>query len=269
MIARGMREGGLVRVSDAAIGFGVLGPLQVNGQDVAVAGKQRVVLATLLLRANQIVPVDALIDALWDGAPPASARVTVQGYVRRLRQGLVGGAGERIVTRDPGYLIGVADGELDLDAFTALCAGARTAAASGDWPGVSGLLGRALALWRGEPLADVPSEVLRRGEVPRLAELRWQALESRFDAELRLGRHAGLVAELRQLADAEPMREELRALLMVALYRSGRQAERWRSTGTSTGCCARRSASPRGPGCGSCTGGSWQPTRNSPTCVRR
>jgi DNA-binding SARP family transcriptional activator/tetratricopeptide (TPR) repeat protein len=205
--------------------FGVLGSLQVDGRDAAVPGKQRVVLATLLLRANRPVSLDTLIDAVWDGAPPASARVTVQGYVRRLRRDLAGGAGERIMTRDPGYLIEVAGGELDLDVFTGLCDQARVAAAEGDWLGVSGRLGRALALWRGEPLADVPSEVLRRGEVPRLGELRLRALELRLDAELRLGRHAALVAELRQLAAAEPVREELHGLLMVALYRCGRQAE--------------------------------------------
>jgi DNA-binding SARP family transcriptional activator/tetratricopeptide (TPR) repeat protein len=212
-------------VSDGALGFGVLGPLQVNGEDAAVPGKQRVVLAALLLRANRVVPVETLIDALWDGAPPASARVTVQGYLRRLRRDLPGGAGERIITRDPGYLIRVAEGELDLDLFTWLCGRARSAAAEGDWPGVTRQLGQALAMWRGDPLADVPSDVLRRGELPRLAELRWQALESRFAAELRLGRHAGLIAELRQLASSEPAREELHGSLMVALYRCGRQAE--------------------------------------------
>jgi DNA-binding SARP family transcriptional activator len=212
-------------VSDGALGFGVLGPLLVDGRDAGVAGKQRVVLAALLLRANRVVSADTLIDALWDGAPPASARVTLQGYLRRLRRDLGGGAGQRIITRDPGYLIRVADGELDLDVFTGLCERARSAGAGGDWPGASAQLGRALALWRGEPLADVPSDVLRRGEVPRLAELRLRALELRIDAELRLGGHAGLVAELVQLAASEPVREQLHGLLMVALYRCGRQAE--------------------------------------------
>jgi DNA-binding SARP family transcriptional activator/tetratricopeptide (TPR) repeat protein len=221
----GLREGGLVPVSDGVVGFGVLGPLQVNGQDTAVPGKQRVVLAALLLRANRVVPLNTLIDTLWDGAPPASARVTAQGYLRRLRRDLAGGAGERIMTRDPGYLIRVADGELDLDVFTGLCGRARSAAGEGDWAGVSGRLTQALEVWRGEPLADVPSDVLRRTEVPRLAELRLRALELRFDAELRLGRHAGLVAELRRVAAGEPLREELHGLLMVALYRCGRQAE--------------------------------------------
>jgi DNA-binding SARP family transcriptional activator/tetratricopeptide (TPR) repeat protein len=209
----------------ALVRFGVLGSLQVNGRDAAVPGKQRIVLAALLLRANRVVALETLFDDLWDGAPPASARVTVQGYLRRLRRDLDGTAAQRIITREPGYLIKVSDGELDLDVFTGLCDRARSAAAEGDWPAVTGHLEQALALWRGDPLADVPSGVLQRTEVPRLAELRLQALELRFTAELQLGRHAALVAELRRQTAAEPVREELHGLLMVALYRSGRQAE--------------------------------------------
>ena len=205
--------------------FGVLGPLQVNGGNASLAGKQRVVLATLLLRANGVVPVDALIDAMWDDAPPPSARTTLQGYVKQLRQNAGLQIGGRVVTRPPGYLITVADGELDLDRFTGLCDRARPLADRGDWRGASGLFGEALALWRGEPLADVPSVVLERSEAPRLAELRMRAVESRVEMDLRLGRHAGLVAELRRLVSAEPLREGLHGQLMLALYRCGRQAE--------------------------------------------
>ena len=205
--------------------FGVLGPLQVNGGNASLAGKQRVVLATLLLRANGVVPVDALIDAMWDDAPPPSARTTLQGYVKQLRQNAGLQIGGRVVTRPPGYLITVADGELDLDRFTGLCDRARPLADRGDWRGASGLFGEALALWRGEPLADVPSAVLERSEAPRLAELRMRAVESRVEMDLRLGRHAGLVAELRRLVSAEPLREGLHEQLMLALYRCGRQAE--------------------------------------------
>jgi DNA-binding SARP family transcriptional activator/tetratricopeptide (TPR) repeat protein len=223
---RRARKGGLVPVSHGElVSFGVLGSLQVNGRDAGVPGKQRIVLAALLLRANRVVSLETLFDDLWDEAPPPSARVTVQGYLRRLRRDLDGTAAQRIITREPGYLIRVADGELDLDVFTGLCDRARSSAAEGDWPAVTGQLDQALALWRGDPLADVPSGVLQRTEVPRLAELRLQALELWFAAEVRLGRHAGLVAELRRLAAAEPVREELHGLLMVALYRSGRQAE--------------------------------------------
>jgi DNA-binding SARP family transcriptional activator/tetratricopeptide (TPR) repeat protein len=207
------------------VDFGVLGALRINGRDVVVASKQRVLLAILLLQANRIVPTEALVDALWDDAPPASARTTLQGYVKQLRQHADIQAGKRLVTRSPGYLIMVEAGELDLDRFTGLCDRARLAAGHGDWKAAAGLLGKALALWRGNPLADVPSAVLQRSEVPRLAELRMRAVESRVEAELRLGRHAELVAELRRLAGTEPLREGLHGQLMVALYRCGRQAE--------------------------------------------
>jgi DNA-binding SARP family transcriptional activator/tetratricopeptide (TPR) repeat protein/transcriptional regulator with XRE-family HTH domain len=204
------------------VDFGVLGPLRVNGGDVVLAAKQRVVLAALVLRANRVVPVDSLIDALWDDAPPASARVTVQGYLKGLRRKL---GAERIITVTPGYQIIVADGELDLDRFTGLCDQARSAAAEDDWGRAAGELTTALDLWRGEPLADVPSVVLERTEVPRLAELRLRAVELRVEAELWLGRHADIVSELRQLTTAEPIREGFRCQLMLALYRCGRQAE--------------------------------------------
>jgi DNA-binding SARP family transcriptional activator len=205
--------------------FGVLGPLQVNGGDVGLPAKQRVLLAVLLLRANRVVPVDALIDAVWGDAPPPSARVTLQGYVKQLRRNLDPPAGKRILTRSPGYLIEVAAGELDLDLFTGLCDRARLAADRGEWAGAAGLLGDALALWRGDPLADVPSAMVQRAELPRLAELRMRAVESRVEAELRLGRQGELVAELRRLAGGQPLREGVHGQLMLALYRCGRQAE--------------------------------------------
>ena len=205
--------------------FGVLGPLRVNGGDGVLPAKQRVLLAVLLLRANRVVPVDVLIDALWDDAPPSSARTTLQGYVKQLRQNTSIRVRDRLITRPPGYLIRLDAGELDLDRFTGLCDRARAAMAGDDWPGAAGLFAEALALWRGEPLADVPSAVLWRTEVPRLAELRMRAVESRVDAELRLGRHGELVAELRRLVGAEPLRERLHEQLMLALFRCGRQAE--------------------------------------------
>jgi DNA-binding SARP family transcriptional activator len=205
--------------------FGVLGPLQVNGGDAALPAKQRILLAVLLLHANRVVPVDALIDAVWDHAPPPSARTTLQGHVKQLRQNRVARVGERMLTRSPGYLITVAAGELDLDRFTGLCDGARSAAAAGDWAAAAAGFGKALMLWRGDPLADVPSATVHQAEVPRLAELRMRAVESRVEAELRLGRHGELVPELRRLAGGEPLREGLHGQLMLALYRCGRQAE--------------------------------------------
>jgi DNA-binding SARP family transcriptional activator len=209
----------------SAVRFGILGPLQICRRDVALPAKQRVLLATLLLSGNRVVPVDRLTDALWDEAPPASARVTLQGYLKRLRQYLGAELGGRIVTREPGYLIEVADDDLDLSQFARLCDRARPAAADGDWQIVRGLLTGALALWRGDPLADVPSAALRRTEAPRLAEMRLQAAELRAEADLALGRHHELVPELRRLAAAEPLREGLHGQLMLALYRSGREAE--------------------------------------------
>jgi DNA-binding SARP family transcriptional activator/tetratricopeptide (TPR) repeat protein len=205
--------------------FEVLGPLRVNGGDIALPAKQRILLAVLLLHANRVVPVDALIDAMWDDAPPSTARTTLQGYVKQLRQNADIRVGGRVVTRSPGYQITVAADELDLDRFTGLCDRARSAAADGDWAGAAGLFGDALALWRGDPLADIPSAKVHRTEVPRLAELRMQAAEFRVDADLRLGRHGALVAELRQLTGAQPLREGLHGQLMVALYRCGRQAD--------------------------------------------
>jgi DNA-binding SARP family transcriptional activator/Tfp pilus assembly protein PilF len=207
--------------------FSILGPLtaQVGGTVVAVPpGKQRAVLASLLLRANQVVPVDQLVEALWDADPPPSARVCVQNYVMRLRRTL-GDAGTRIETRSSGYLIEVADAEFDLACFQTHMRAARKAANENRWPEAATEAAAAVALWRGEPLADLGSDVLTLREGPRLAEMRAQALQTRIDADLHCGRHAELVGELRQLTAAHPLRERLHALLMLALYRDGRQAE--------------------------------------------
>ncbi len=207
--------------------FGLLGPLQVGvgGSRVPVsAGKQRVVLAALLLRANQVVPSAELAGVVWEGRPPETARVTLQNYVKRLRQALGPAGYERIATRPAGYVIEVGPGELDVARFGELQAAGRAAARAGAWDRSSALLGAALGLWRGVPLADVPSLVLVRAEVPRLAEMRLDGLEARIDADLHLGRHREVIAELQALAGAEPLRERLQELLMLALYRSGQQA---------------------------------------------
>ena len=150
--------------------FRVLGPLQVNGGYIALSAKQRIVLAVLLLHANRVVPVGTLLGALWDDAPPSSARTTLQGYVKQLRQNRTARIGERVLTRPPGYLIQVSPGELDLDRYTGLCDQARSARDQQEWPVVADLLKGALTLWRGDPLADVPSAVLHRTEAPRLAK---------------------------------------------------------------------------------------------------
>src|SRR5215471_17928244 len=208
--------------------FGLLGPLLVRreAEEIAIpATRQRVLLAALLFRANQVVPVDELAETLWDTGLPATARVTLRNYMKRLRQALGDADRSQIATRADGYLICVADGELDLARFEALRGQAAQCARAGRWPEASAALHEALALWRGEPLADVPSDVLARRELPRLAELRLQAAEDQIEADLHLGRDAEVIAGLRQLVGAEPLRERLHELLMLALYRAGRQAD--------------------------------------------
>ncbi len=206
--------------------FGLLGPLLVRRGDEVVAvpqAKQRTVLAALLLRPGQVVAADELIAALWS-EPPASARVTVQNYVRRLRRTLDDTDRSRIRTQPRGYLIQVDPEELDTARFEGLLGSARSAARAGRWDASAASARAALALWRGPPLADVESEVLVR-EVPRLTEMRLQALEARIEADLHLGFHQEVAAELRGLSVAHPLREQLHAQLMLALYRSGRRPE--------------------------------------------
>src|ERR1039457_4862196 len=201
-----------------------------SGEPVPVpAPKQRVILATLALRAGQVASYDELEEIVWDGAPPAGARVAIRNYVKRLRQILGPEAGRRIVTRDPGYALEAEPDEVDALRFTALCGkggeAVRHDTPPGGGPGAWELLGEAIGLWRGNPLVDVPSNVLLTAEVPRLDALRMQAQEWRMDAGLARGLHAELVGELTQLARDHPWRERFHAQLMLALYRCGRQAE--------------------------------------------
>ena len=210
----------------SAVEFGVLGPTQavVGGMSVVLPAKQRVLLATLLLQANKTVSADTLIAALWDDKPTAAARNTLHGHIKRLRR-MLSGAGDRIATCAPGYRITIAPHELDLTRFTAACTQARTLTAAGDWTAAARALHAALALWRGEPLADVPLPPSRQGDRAWLTESRLQALESRIEADLHLGRHHELVPELRLLVSDQPTRERFTEQLMVALYRCGRQSE--------------------------------------------
>ena len=193
------------------------------------APKQRVILAALALRAGQVASYDELAEIVWDGAPPAGARVAIRNYVKRLRQILGPVAGRRIVTQDPGYALEAEPDEVDALRFTALCSkggeAIRQDTPSGGGPGAWEILGEAIGLWRGNPLVDVPSNVLLTAEVPRLDALRMQAQEWRMDAGLARGLHAELVGELTQLAQDHPWRERFHAQLMLALYRCGRQAE--------------------------------------------
>ena len=208
--------------------FCLLGPVVVRSGGVALPvprGRQRAVLAVLLLNAGRVVSVGEIAETLWGPAPLPSAPATVRNYVKRLRRVLGDADQARIVTRSPGYAIRVDPAELDVARFEALLDGARTAARGGSWATAADQARAALALWRGEPLADVESEALAIREIPRLAELRLQAAELRIDAELRLGRHGVVIAELERMAAAHPLREHLHALLMRALYRDSRQAE--------------------------------------------
>jgi DNA-binding SARP family transcriptional activator/tetratricopeptide (TPR) repeat protein len=212
----------------AKLEFCLLGPLVVRSGGVALPvprGRQRAVLAVLLLNAGRVVSVGEMAETLWGPAPLPSAPATVRNYVKRLRRVLGDADQARIVTRSPGYVIRVDPGELDVARFEVLLEGARHAARGGSWEAAADQARAAVALWRGEPLADVNSQALALREVPRLAELRLQAAELGIDAELRLGHHGVVIAELERMAAAHPLREHLHALLMLALYRDGRQAE--------------------------------------------
>jgi len=210
------------------VDFGLLGPLLVRDgtRQVAVsAPRQRVLLAALLLAAGRVVSVDALAETVWDGHPPAGARAALHSAIQRLRSTL-GPAGAGLIgTRPPGYLIQLGDSEFDVRQFEVLAARGRADAQAGAWVQASDLLREALALWRGEALADVPSQLLRARELPRLEDQRLHALAGRIDADLQLGRHGEVVAELRQLVAARPLVEHFHAQLMLGLYGSGRQAD--------------------------------------------
>jgi len=186
--------------------------------------KQRGLLALLLLRANEVVSADRLLDELWDGAPPDEQ--ALHAHVSRLRKVLEPEGGrEVLVTRPPGYELRLEPDQLDLLRFEALLERARTEL-DGDRPSAAAeMLREALSLWRGRPLADLEDEPLYRLAADRLDGVWLDALELRVEADLQLGRHAGLVKELRALVRRHPFREGLRAQLMLALYRCDRQAD--------------------------------------------
>jgi DNA-binding SARP family transcriptional activator/tetratricopeptide (TPR) repeat protein len=204
--------------------YRLLGPVEVIGADggvVALSGeRERTLLATLLLGDGQPVSVSRLIDALWGEHLPATAVNTLQVHVSTLRKKLAAaGAAETLQSVPEGYALRVGPDDLDATVFASLVDGA-----AGEPAEVATRLEGALSLWRGPALADVRSELLR-GEKTRLEELRLRALERRIDAELELGRHHEVVGELEALVHANPLREGMRRQLMIALYRSGRQAD--------------------------------------------
>lgn len=207
--------------------FGILGPLRVGGGEATVtAGRDRTVLAVLLLRAGRVVPVEELIDAVWEERPPATARTQLQICVSRLRQRLaVLGLPPGIIVRDPvGYGIRVEPDDLDAEVFAREVEAARAEVAAGRHPEARRRYRSALALWRGPALSGMTSRSVRR-RAQALDEQRLTALEECVDVELRLHRAADLIGELTESVERNPLRERLRGQLMLALSGVGRQAD--------------------------------------------
>jgi len=207
--------------------FRILGPLEVDegGRAIPIVGGiQRALLAILLIHANEPVSADELIDELWGEDAPASPRKGLQVQVSRLRKAL-GESSARLVTQPNGYLLHVEPGELDLDRCERLARQGREALAADDPGRAAAQLREALELWRGPPLAEFAFESFAQGKIGRLEELRLSSLEDRIDADLACGTHTTLVGELEALVAEHPLRERLRRQLVLALYRSGRQAD--------------------------------------------
>ena len=205
--------------------FHILGPLEVRddrGEVSIGGGKQRALLALLLIHPNESLATDRLIDELWGEEPPTTAAKIIQNHVSQLRRVL---GNDRLQTLARGYALRVGPGELDVDRFRQRLADGRTAQAAGDPERASLLLREALAMWRGPPLAEFTYEAFAGHEIGRLEELRLSALIERIDVDLALGRHLDLVGELETLVAHHPLQERLRGQLMLALYRCGRQAE--------------------------------------------
>lgn len=211
--------------------FRILGPLEVldEGRPIPVTGaRPRTLLAILLVKANEVVSTDRLIDELWGEAPPDGAANALQATVSRLRRALkpaAGRDGAGVLTRSPGYLIAVDSDAIDASCFERRATEARMALAAGDPARAAALLGPALALWHGPALAEFGYAEFAQETIARLDELRLTAMEDRGEADLACGRHAEVLAELRALVSSHPFSERLRAHLMVALYRAGRQPE--------------------------------------------
>jgi DNA-binding SARP family transcriptional activator len=211
--------------------FAFLGPFEVVEDQLVLtpsAPKPRQLLAGLVMQANHIVPVDRLIEELWDGEPPVSARTTLHTYVYQLRRSLAKagpGAQDVLRTKPGGYLAAIEPEAVDTYHFDRHLRRGQLALERGEPAVAAGELNRALGLWRGSALADVVTGAMLGPLAVRLEENRLQALEMRVLAELSLGRHRELVSELKQLVSAHPLHENLYAQLMLALHRSGRRFE--------------------------------------------
>ncbi|MDB1090208.1 BTAD domain-containing putative transcriptional regulator [Streptomyces sp. ACA25] len=208
--------------------FRILGPLQVTGPDGPVRippGRQEVIFAALLLEANRVVGTDYLVDLIWEDEPPDTARTQVQICVSRLRKVFARSRVDaQITTRPPGYVLSTEPDSLDMTVFNRQLAEARVLVKEGRDGEAADLLRAADALWEGPCLSGLTGETLR-SKAHQLDEERLTALETRLQLELDLGRHHQLVGEVQRLVREHPLRERLRGLLMLALYRSGRQAE--------------------------------------------
>jgi len=209
--------------------YRVLGPLEVSGPDgrITLEGRrERAVLAALIMARGEVLSTDRLLDAVWGDSPPRSAAKSVQNHVLRLRKVL---GAEAIETREPGYCIAVEPGAIDASRFETLIRAGRVHSASGDHGAAIDSLRSALALWRGRPLQELEHYDDAVAEAARLGELHRTASEELVEAELACGRHGEAVAELEALVAVEPLRERRWAMLMLALYRSGRQADALRT----------------------------------------
>src|SRR5215472_7071434 len=203
----------------------VLGPFHLDdgGRRITIGGvRQRAVLADLLLHANEVMPSEQLLVDLWGEDTPPSAANALQAAISRLRRMLPPG---RLITSGPGYLLRLFPAELDAAQFEQLIFEGRDALAAGNAVEAAQLLDQAMLLWRGPPLADFRYEPFAQAEIARLEELQLACLEERNEANLALGLEGALTADLGRMVTDHPLRERLRGQLMLALYRSGRQAE--------------------------------------------
>lgn len=213
----------------SGVQFRVLGPLEVlvDGRPLPLGGvKQRSVLAMLLAEANRVVSADKMAEVIWDQDPDEKTRGVLQVHVSNLRKALSAtGRTDLIATKAPGYQLSATDSELDLLAFEKNLKRARSAFIGGDAALASNRYTAALELWQGTPLADLQQEPFAMRLAMRLNTLRIQALEGRLEADLAAGRHADILGELQNLVADHPLNEQFVSLLMIALYRSGRQAD--------------------------------------------
>ena len=201
--------------------FRILGPLEVlsDGEPLVLGGKrQRALLAALLVQAGRVVTTDRLLYDLWGEEPPRTASTSLHNLVSQLRKQL---GAETVSTLSPGYVLRARSEQIDAGRFEASVGTARKAAPEER----ARVLREAHALWRGPPLAEFTFEQFAQAEIRRLEELRLGAVEERIDADLKLGHHGDIVGELEALVEEHPLRESFRRQLMLALYRSGRQAE--------------------------------------------